>query len=307
MNAESRLLCDSCNNGSLEVFAVCKCHKSLCIFLLDNDRHSLLRLRNCKLRAVKSLVFLGYFVKIDIKSVRKLSDSDRNTARAEVVASLYHSASLCVTEKPLELSFLGRISLLHLSSAGLDRVRVVRLARARRAAYAVASRSAAKQYYHVTVRGCFSADVLSGCRRYDRADLHSFCRVSRVIKLVDHTRCESYLVSVGRISRRRGLNDLSLWELSGNSLADGDRRVCRARNSHCRIYVATSRKRVTDSSADAGSRSSEGLDLCRVVVRLVLKEQEPILLHAVDRYLDLHGAGVDLLALVEFLELPRFL
>ena len=58
---------------------------------------------------------------------------------------------------------------------------------------------------------------------------------------------------------------------------------------------------------NAGGRAAEGLDLGGVVVGLVLEEEQPVLEGAVDVNLDLDGAGVDLLGLVEVLELAGVL
>ena len=108
------------------------------------------------------------------------------------------------------------------------------------------------------------------------------------------------LVAVGRISRRRGLRQLALRELSGQSLRERLSRVAAARHAHRLMDVSTAGKRVADAAADAGSSAAEGLDLGGVVVRLVFKHQQPVLLLAVHLGGHVNGAGVDLLALVEF-------
>lgn len=58
------------------------------------------------------------FIKIYIKAVCKLADGDGNTACAKVVAALNHLRNLFVAEKPLNFSFRGWITLLHLCTAG---------------------------------------------------------------------------------------------------------------------------------------------------------------------------------------------
>ena len=65
------------------------------------------------------------------------------------------------------------------------------------------------------------------------------------------------------------------------------------------IDIAAARERVADSAAHAGGGTAEGLDLGRVVVGLVLKEEQPVLVLAIDIDLHLDGAGVDLLGLID--------
>ena len=78
-------------------------------------------------------------------------------------------------------------------------------------------------------------------------------------------------------------------------------------DAHGLIHVRAAGQRVADAAADAGRRAAEGLDLGGVIVRLVLEEEQPILVLAVHVDLDLDGTGVDLLALVETREDPLLL
>ena len=126
-----------------------------------------------------------------------------------------------------------------------------------------------------------------------------------MINFVYKTCCETDLVAVGGITRRRAGHDLTLRKLALDGLGDRLRGVSGTRHAHCGVNVASARKRVTDRAADAGCRTAKGLDLGRVIVGLVLEQEKPILLLAVNGYLDLDGAGVDLLALVEVTELSR--
>ena len=57
-------------------------------------------------------------------------------------------------------------------------------------------------------------------------------------------------------------------------------------------------ERVADGVADAGGRPAKGLNLCRVIVRLVLKQQQPVLRPVLCINLDADGAGIDFLALL---------
>ena len=126
-----------------------------------------------------------------------------------------------------------------------------------------------------------------------------------MINFVDKTRRKTDLVTVGGITRCRAGYDLTLGELALDGLGNGLCGVSRTRHAHCGVNVASARKRVTDRAADAGRRTAKGLDLGGMVVGLILEEEKPILLLAVNGDLDLDGAGVDLFALVEVTELSR--
>ena len=180
----------------LEIFFISQRKESVNIVRLNNDRHALLALAYCKLRAVETLVFFRHCVEVYLKSVRKLAYSNRYAARAEVVAAFYHQAGFFVSEKSLELSLLGSVALLNLSAAAFERFNRVGLRRARRSAAAVASGRAAEQDNNISGSGNFAAHILCGSRRDDRAYLHSLRRIAGVIYLVDYARRETYLVAV---------------------------------------------------------------------------------------------------------------
>src|SRR5699024_9707833 len=71
-------------------------------------------------------------------------------------------------------------------------------------------------------------------------------------------------------------------------------RICCAGYTHSLIYIGTSGKWVTNSSAKTGSCASERLDLCRMVVCLVFKVDEPLLFLSIYVYRNYNRAGVDL-------------
>ena len=123
-----------------------------------------------------------------------------------------------------------------------------------------------------------------------------------MIKLVYLTCRKTDLVTVGGVACRRGGDDLSLRELTLDGVLDRHEGICRTGNSHCRIYVASARKGVTDSAADTGCRAAEGLDLGGMVVCFVLEEKEPVFVLAVNGHLYLYGTRVDLLGFVELVE-----
>ena len=110
------------------------------------------------------------------------------------------------------------------------------------------------------------------------------------------------LVAVGGVTGSGSGHQLALGQLAGHGLADRLERVACAGDTHSLIDVAAAGQRVADSTADTGGSTAEGLDLGGVVVSLVLEQEQPVLILAVDVTLDLDGAGVDLLRLVQILQ-----
>ena len=124
-HSESCFLGHGCNVSSLEVFRGCDLDEASGILCGNNNSHSLLRFGDCKLGAVKSLVLLRNFVEIDGQTVCKLTDGNRNTARAKVIAALDKAGCFCVSEKTLKLALLGSVTLLNLCAAVGKRCRGV--------------------------------------------------------------------------------------------------------------------------------------------------------------------------------------
>ena len=120
-----------------------------------------------------------------------------------------------------------------------------------------------------------------------------------MVQLVHLAGCQADLVAVRRVARGRGGHQLALRQLARQRLAHGNQRVGRARHAHGLVDVAAARQGVADGAAHAGGCAAERLDFGRMVVRLVLEQVQPVLLFAVHVHLALHGAGVDLLGLVE--------
>ena len=128
-----------------------------------------------------------------------------------------------------------------------------------------------------------------------------------MVELGDLAGGQADLVAVAGVAGGGGGHELALRELALHGLGHGDRGVGRAGHAHGLVDVAAAGERVADGAADAGGRAAKGLDLGGVVVGLVLEEEEPVLVLAVDVDGDLDGAGVNLLGLVEVLELARVL
>ena len=293
------------HRSGLQILFLRQGQEGVHVLLLHHHRHPLLGFADGQLRAVQALIFLGDRVQVDAQPLRQLADGHGHTARAEIVAPLDHPAGGGVAEEPLELPFLGGVPLLDLRPAVLHGVSVMGLAGSRGAADAVPARGPAQEDDHIPGHRPLPAHVLSRSRRDDRADLHALGGVARMIHFIHDPRGQADLVAVGGVARRRGGHDLPLGELAGNGLLNGRRGVRRPGEPHGSVDVGPAGKGVPDGAADAGGRPAEGLDLRGVVVGLVFEQQQPGLLLPVRLHLHLHGAGVDLLALVQLVELAR--
>ena len=298
-HAQAVFVGHDCDLDRLEVFLCRRSDERVRVLSAHNDRHAFLRLGDGKLGAVQTVVLLGYSIQVNVQAVGQLADGDRYTARAEVVAAADHAGDVAVAEQALDLALLGRVALLHFSAAGLERSFGVLFGGTGGAAAAVAAGLAAEQDDHVAGFGHLADDILQRGRADHRADLHALGDITRVIDLMHQPGREADLVAVGRIARRRGLAQLALGQLVLERLGERDGRVARAGHAHRLIDVAAAGERVADRAAKAGRRAAERLDLGRVVVRLVLEHEQPVLIVAVYERLDLDRAGVDLLGFID--------
>ena len=128
-----------------------------------------------------------------------------------------------------------------------------------------------------------------------------------MIDLIDETGREADLVTIAGVTVGCGCHELTLWQLTLHGLLYRYGRIAGTGDTHRLINIASAGQRITDRATDTGGRTTERLDLGRVVMGLVLKEQEPVLILAIDIDLDLYGAGIDLLRLIELLELSFLL
>ena len=291
----------------LQVFGLRGGDELRLILRRDDDGHALLRFGDRKLGTVEALILLAHGVELDLEAVGQLADGDRHTARAEVVAALDEAGDLAVSEQALDLALFGRVALLDLARHGGEGLHIVALRRTGRAADAVTARAAAEQDNDVARGGTLAHNVLGGRRGDDRAALKAFGNVALVVELGDMARGKADLVAVGRISRRRGLRQLALGELSGKRLRERLSRVAAAGDAHRLMDISAAGERVADAASDAGGRAAEGFNFGGVVVGLVFEHQQPVLLLAVHLGGNVDRAGVDLLALVEFGEKAAFL
>ena len=134
---------------------------------------------------------------------------------------------------------------------------------------------------------------------HDGANLHALGHVTGVIEFVDLTGGKADLVAVAGVAGGGSGHELALRQLALERLGNRDGGVAGAGDAHGLVHIAAARERVADGAAHAGGGTAEGLDLGRVVVGLVLKQEQPVLVLAVDIDLHLDGAGVDLLGLVD--------
>ena len=98
-----------------------------------------------------------------------------------------------------------------------------------------------------------------------------------MIDFPDFTGRKPDLVAIARISLCSACNQLFLWKLSLQRLRYRDCRVRRACHAHCLINIASAGKRIADGAAKAGRRAAERLDFRRMIVCLVLEENQPLL------------------------------
>ncbi len=266
------------------------------------DGHALLRFGDRQFGAVQTLVLLRHLVEVHVQAVGQLADRHGHAARAEIVAALDQTACVAATEQPLQLAFHGGVALLHLGTVEFQGFDVVRLGRAGRAADAVAAGTSAEQNDLVARSRGLAAHMIGRSRGHDRTDLHALGHITWVVDLVHLTGRQTDLVAVGGVSGGSGGDDLTLRQLAFEGFGDRNGRVGRAGHAHCLIHVGTAGERVADAATDAGGRAAERFDLGGVVVRLVLEQEQPVLVVPVHVHLHLDGAGVDFLGFVEVLQ-----
>ena len=297
-HAHARLGGNLGDNGSLQVFLGGVAHELLDVTVGDGASHALLGLGDSELGAVQAVVLLGHGIKVDIQAVGKLAHGDRDTAGAKVVAALDQTAGIAAAEQTLQLALDRGVALLDLGTRGLDGLGVLGLGGAGGAADAVTAGAAAQQDDLVGGGGALATNVVCRGSAHDGADLHALGHVAGVIELVDLASGKSDLVAVAGVAGGGGGYELALRQLALERLGHGDGGIAGAGDTHGLVHVAAARQRVADGTAHAGGGTAEGLDLGRVVVGLVLKQEQPVLVLAIDIDLHLDGAGVDLLGLV---------
>ena len=303
-HAQARLGRDARDGRGLEVLLAGIGAELFHVDRVQHDGHALLAFRYGQLRAVEALVLARNGVQVDVELVGQLAHGHGNAARPEVVAALHQPRRLAAPEQPLYLALGRRIALLHLGAQGRDAGRVLRLARPGGPADAVASRAPAHEHDHISCRRGLADHVGRRGRAHDRADLHALGHVAGVVDLADLAGRQADLVAVAGVAGGRLDADLALRQLAWQGLGIGRARVAGAAHAHGLVDPGAPGQRVAYAAADAGGRPAEGLDFGGVVVRLVLEEDEPVLVAPVHVDARLHRAGVDLLGFVEVGQAP---
>ena len=128
---------------------------------------------------------------------------------------------------------------------------------------------------------------------YNSTNFHAFCNVAWVVELRNLAGSKANLVAVAGITCGCRAHDGALGKLSRKGLRNWNGWVCGACDAHCLVDVAAARKGIANSATNAGSCATKRLNLGWVVVSLVLEEEEPVLVFAVNVYLYLYGTGID--------------
>ena len=225
-----------------------------------------------------------------------------STTGTKVIAAFDHAGCFRVAEQTLKLAFFGGVAFLNFCAAGVQRFYRVSLGRPGCTAAAVTAGTSAEKNDDIPVRGTFTTNVFRGSRSNNGTDLHALGSVTVMIELVNLPGGKTNLVAVGRVTGSCGGDELFLGQLALQSFADASQRVGSAGNTHSGINIAASGQRVTDGTTDTGGSTAKRFDLRRVVVSFVLEEKEPVLSFSVDIYLDLYGAGIDLLGFVQLVQ-----
>ena len=116
-----------------------------------------------------------------------------------------------------------------------------------------------------------------------------------MVKLIDETGGKTNLVTIGAITIRRGRHELPLRELTFERILNRHGRIAGTGHTHRMVNIGSAGQRITDRTADTGRCTTEGLNLCRVVVGFILEKKKPLLVFTVNLDIDLHGAGIDFL------------
>ena len=169
----------------------------------------------------------------------------------------------------------------------------MRLRRAGSAANTVTTSATAKKNDDVAIFWTLAANVTLRSCAYNSTNLHALCNVAWMVELRNLAGSKANLITVAGISCSCRANNGALGKLSRKCLRNRSGWVCSASDAHRLVDVAAARKRVADSTADTGSCATKRLNLGWMVVSLVLEEEEPVFIFAVNVHLDLYGTGVD--------------
>ena len=108
------------------------------------------------------------------------------------------------------------------------------------------------------------------------------------------TGSQTDLVSVRRITLSSSSYQFFLRKFSLHGIFHRYGGICCSGDTHSLVYIGTSGQRITDSASKAGSRTTERLDLCRMVVGLIFKVDQPLFFFSVYIYGNYNRAGINL-------------
>ena len=203
----------------------------------DDAGHSLLGFRDRKLGSVKSGVFLGYLIQIDLKTLGQLADGYGDSAGAKVIALADQLRDLRSSEHALQLSLCRRISLLNFGTAHLDGGCRVRLGGTGCSSDPVASGPSAQQYDHIAGPGSLADHIFSGSSRHDSADLHALGNVCRMVDLFHIAGRKTDLIPVGAVAVSRLADQLLLRKLTLERIGHGSPGIRRSGHAHRLVDV----------------------------------------------------------------------
>ena len=115
---------------------------------------------------------------------------------------------------------------------------------------------------------------------------------------------QTHLISIRAVSLCRSSGQRFLRKLAFQRLRGRSRRICRSGHPHCLVNIGASGKRIPDGASQAGGRPSEGLNLGRMIMRLIFKIDQPFLAAAVHIDRDDNTAGVDFVRLLLIGQFP---
>ena len=110
------------------------------------------------------------------------------------------------------------------------------------------------------------------------------------------------LVAIAGVTSSCLTRDDLLWQFARHSLCHGLIDIACARYAHSLIDICTTRQWVADGTTETGTCSTEGLNLCWVVMGLVLELEQPLLLLAIHVHINEDRASVVLLADLHIVE-----
>ena len=264
-----------CNFYRLKILFCCICKELLNIWRINNNCHTFLRLRYSKFCSVKSFILLRDLIKINYKTICKLTDSYRYTTCTKIVTFLNKLSNLWSSEKSLHLTLCRCITFLYLSSTSLYRLFCMNLRWTCSTATAITSCTSTKKNNNISWVWILSLNCTSWSCCYNSTYLHTFCNIVRVIYFLDITCCKTYLVTIWAISMSCLCNYLSLWKLAMKCVCYWNCRISCTCYTHSLIYICSSWKWISYSSTKTCSSTTKWLYLCWVVVSFILEVNKP--------------------------------